>query len=240
MKAIKILLTVPLILSLIACGGGGGGGEPAVGGGGNTPRIFSLAKYNSVEYGNVLYFEFTGYDTDDIDYTGTYATANENQIVRDGVLVTPRTRLITLAAGGASISLSSISLLNDDGGFVDGYMTDETYCYSQSPDSVPNQVIIGDFGTLSTLVCDNGTTQERDWQVVDAGNGNASFIAYFTVKDEFGSIIFVGDQTLTIAENGDFIAGEIVETLSNGYTLTLISTEANNGPLSTSPTVIEP
>jgi len=234
MKAANILLAIPMILFLTACASDSDD-APA------EPRIFSLAQYNSVEYGTVLDFQFTGYDIDDIDYTGTYLVSNQYQIVRDGLVVAPRTVVMKLSVDGqASQSLSAISFLNQDGGFVDGYGFDETYCYSQSPNTVPNQVTIGDFGTLSTSVCDDGTTQEREWQILDAGNGNAAFVVYFTTKNEFGEIVALQDSILTINENGDFLEAKIVSTNADGYTRTIESTLSNNGPLSTSPTVIEP
>ena len=55
-------------------------------------------------------------------------------------------------------------------------------CAPASPYRLPDSVTIGDLGILSTLSCSDGTTQETNWRVENAGNGRALIITNATVK----------------------------------------------------------
>ncbi len=83
---------------------------------------------------------------------------------------------------------------------------------------------VGDFGILSTLVCDNNTTTERSWRVEGAGTGTIRIISSTANKDQFNSVIDFGDVESTIDSDGNIVSLKLVTTITaSNYTLTMVS-----------------
>lgn len=94
-------------------------------------------------------------------------------------------------------------------------------CAPASPYRLPDSVTIGDLGILSTLSCSDGTTQETNWRVENAGNGRALIITNATVKSQSNDIISTTDVTYTIDEPGNIIKFQTVTTqVEDPFTLT--------------------
>ena len=219
-KNIIILLTS---IFFVACGGGGGGGDPAPA---STPtaqdQSFDLTKLQSTTLGTTYSTQLTGSDTNGINYSGSFSIANRAQTMLNGVLVTPQDLLISLTGGGSSITVTGTSNIDTNGNLISIVIqTTGLTCTPVSPDKMPASVKIGDFAILSTLTCSDNTTQERNWRVEDAGNGNINVISNGTIKDQFNTIVSITDVTITIDGNGNVIAFKTVSTQSaSNYTLT--------------------
>lgn len=219
----KYMIIVLSLLVLSACGGGGGGNS-------TTPtdpnQIFSLTKLQSTALGTVYSAQLTGSDSNGVTYSGSVAQANRAQEMYSGVLTTPSDVIISLTGGGSTITVTATGYIGSSGNTIAVVVqTTGLICTPVSPDSMPSSVKIGDFGILSTMNCDDNTTQSRNWRVEDAGNGNIKIISNATVKNQSNAIVSVTDVTFTINGNGDIISFKAVSTLTaSNFTLTYQST----------------
>jgi hypothetical protein len=218
---LKSIFIVMLVLLMSACGGGDS--SPA-----STPtspaQSFSLAKLQSTTLGTVYSTQLSGSDSDGTSYTGTISLANRAQEMLDGVLVTPRDLLLSLD-GGTPYVVTATSYVDTSNNLISLVIqTTGVVCTPVSPNNIPSSVKIGDFGILSTLVCDDNTTQESNWRIEDAGNGNILAITNATAKDEFSAIISVAEVSYTLDGNGNIIAFKTVVTIhASNFTLTYSS-----------------
>jgi len=217
MKNIIIFLSILLIT---ACGGGNGGGN-------TTPtdsnKLFSTAIFQSTTLGTVYTNNTTGSDTNGGHYIGSISIVNRPQIMQNGILVTPRDLLVSLSNSVTPIIISNTTYLAISGNFISRVnQKTGTTCAPVTPDKYPDFVKIGDSGSLSTLVCDDNTTIERNWRVDDAGNGDINFIDNETVKNKFNVITTTSDEMDTIDGNGNLISTKlIITTIAIDYTLTI-------------------
>ncbi len=214
----------------IGCGGGGGGSSS----GGSASEIaptdvnqdFSLAKYNSTEVGPVYSLNIEGIDSNSTTYSGSIRGANREQIMLDGLLVTPHESLLNLAGGGTSITSTATSYVDSSGLLVSMFVRlSGVTCTSVSPDRMPDSVKIGDFGTRSTLVCDDDTTIEANWRVEDGRNGTIELVTASVTKNIYSEIIFNSEVIYTIDSAGDLRKAVLSqEDFVSGYSMTLSST----------------
>ena len=218
---LKNIFIVMFVLLISACGGGG---SPS-----STPtdpnQTFSLAKLQSTTLGTVYSTQITGSDSNGTSYTGSISLANRAQEMLNGVLVTPRDLLISLSGGGTSTVVTGTSYVDTSNNLIAVIIqTTGLVCTPVSPDNIPTTVKIGDFGILSTMTCDDNTTQARNWRAEDAGNGNIKIVSNATVKDQFNVIISVADVTFTLDSSGNIIAFKAVVTINaSNFTLTYSS-----------------
>jgi hypothetical protein len=219
MKRIIIALGILLISG---CGGGGGGST-------STPtdpnQQFSLAQLQSTTLGTVYSTQITGSDSWGGRYTGALSIANRQQTMLGGVLVTPQDLLLSLSNAEMSLTVTGTTYFDSDKYAISLYrQTDGVTCTPSSPDKLPASVKIGDFGILSSLVCSDNTTQERNWRVEDAGNGNIHLISGTVIRNQFNSLVGTGEATATINAQGNIIAFKVVSTdVIEGFTLTVQS-----------------
>ena len=219
---LKSIFIVTFVLLMSACGGGGS--SPA-----STPtdpnQIFSLAKLQSTTLGTVYSTQITGSDSNGTSYTGSISMANRTQEMLGGVLVTPRDLLISLSGGGTSTVVTGTSYVDTSNNLIAVIIqTTGLVCTPVSPDNIPTTVKIGDFGILSTMTCDDNTTQARNWRAEDAGNGNIKIISNATVKDQSNVVISIADVTFTLDSSGNIIAFKTVVTINaSNFTLTYSS-----------------
>ena len=217
---IKHILIVLSLLVITACGGGGGSDNTTTPT--DTNKSFSLATLQSMTLGTVYTTQLTGSNSDGVTYTGTASTANRAQTMLNGVLVTPRDLIISLTGGGSSITVTGTSNVDTSGNLISVVIqTTGLVCTPVSPDRMPASVKIGDFGILSTLTCSDNTTQERNWRVEDAGNGNIRVVTNGTVKNQSNVVTSVVDVTFTLDGSGNIVAFKTVATQpASGFTLT--------------------
>ena len=93
-------------------------------------------------------------------------------------------------------------------------------CTPVSPDEIPSLVKIGDFGILSDLLCDDNTTQSRNWRIEDGRNGNIKAITAGLGRDNFNNPVSTTEVTNIIDVNNVIVGFNTVSELSNGFTLT--------------------
>jgi len=221
---LKSIFIVTIVLLMSACGGGGGDSSPASTPT-NTTQTFSLAKLQSTTLGAVYSTQLSGSDSDGTNYTGSISLANRAQEMLNGVLVTPRDLLLNLSGGGTSTVVTATSYVDTSNNIISLVIqTTGVVCTPASPNNIPSTVKIGDFGILSTLVCDDNTTQESNWRIEDAGNGNIFATTNATAKDQFNTITSVAEVSYTLDGNGNIIAFKTVVTINaSNFTLTYSS-----------------
>jgi hypothetical protein len=212
-------------MAMAACGGGGGDGDGD--GDGSTPtdpnKIFSLNSLQSTTPGTIYTSQLTGSDTEGESFTGSINFAVRTQEMLNGILVTPSDLIISLSSDStASTTVTTTGYIDTDGNLIELIIqTTGVTCTPVTPDKLPDSIKIGDFGILSTLICSDNTTQERNWRVEDASNGNIRIVSNGTIKNENNTFISTTDITYTIDGNGNIIGFKSVTTLyANNYTLT--------------------
>lgn len=224
---LKRLFIILSVLSITACGGGGGGGDdPVINTTAADPdQTFSLATVNSTEVGTAYTFQLAGNDSDGNSLSGSISLAKRAQEMYDGILVTPADTLMNISGAGVSITATATGYV-DTNGYLIAIITQTTglVCTPVSPDKMPDSVKIGDFGILSTLLCNDSTTQERNWRITDGGNGTILLVNSTVVKNQFSQIVTTTDVTLGVDADGNIISIKSVTTDSpTGFTLTLQS-----------------
>jgi len=204
-----------VVVLISACGGGGGTSA-------DPNQSFSLSKLQSTTLGTTYSAQLTGIDSRGNTYTGSLAQANRTQTMLNGVLVTPQDVIINLSGGGTSVTVTGTSNLDSSGNLISSVnQTTGTTCAPVSPGKIPVTVKIGDFGILATEVCSNNTTEETNWRVEDAGNGNIRLVQNAIVKNSLNTITTSADVTFVIDGNGNIVSFKAVETiLSSNFTLT--------------------
>lgn len=219
-EVIKQLCLAFGVLAVSACGGGGGGG-------GATPTsqdaVFDLTGMQSTEQGTIYSTALTGSDSEGNTYTGTLSLANRAKVMLGGILVTPTDALISLTSNtGYSVTVTSTSNVDASGNLISTVVqTSGQECVPVSPDRMPTTAKIGDFGILSTMVCNDATTTERNWRAEDAGNGNLNIVSSSVVKDQFNAAVSNTDITVTINTAGTVLAFKAVSNLpESGYMIT--------------------
>jgi len=185
-------------------------------------QSFSLSRLQSTTFGPG-YTKLTGRDSNGVNYTGSIHVASRPQTILNGVSVTPIDFILSFSGGGASMTFAGTSNVDTNGNLISVVIqTTGLTCEPVSPDAMPTTVKIGDFGILPAMTCSDNSTQERNWRVEDAENGNINVISNITVKNQSNTIISVTDVTLTINGNGNILSTKIVSTVpANNYTLTL-------------------
>jgi hypothetical protein len=224
---ITSFFSIIFVVTLAACGGGDGGGGGGVGAD-PPPTIdpdqsFSLSKFKSSTVGTVYSTELGGADSDGFVYGGFLSLANRAQIMLEGILVTPRDVILSITDGGVTVVVTGTSYVDIGGNFISFIIqTTGEICVPVTPDQLPDSVMVGDFGILSTLICNDDTMRERNWRVEDAGSGNINLIGNTVTKDLFNTLISFTDTTYTLDDGGNIVAYRGVTTIG-GYTLTLES-----------------
>ena len=230
-----------VLFAITACSGGGGGSsfdsaddssgcsffcpdDDGDGGGDPAPSV-SLAALTSTQQGQVLLASSVdAIDSDGFIYTGTLIVENGFQIEFEGVLVTPRETKITLENEVSAIDPITRNSFFDENGFVVFTTSNTATCTASSPDKLPASVSIGDSGTLSALTCNNGTTEEGNWNVLDAGEGDIALVVSITTKDQFDVTVSTETTTFTLDAGGVIVAFKSVITqTASGYELTVQS-----------------
>lgn len=214
-------LFIALLMALPGCGGGGGGGATPT----DPNQLFSLSTLNSTALGTIYSSQLTGVDSNGTNLTGSISLANRAQTMLGGVLVTPRDVIYTITGGGTTVTVTGTGFIDTSGNLVSlESQTTGVTCTPVSPDNLPVSVKIGDFGILSTLICDDNTTQERSWRVEDGSNGTIRIISNATSKDQFSNIIAIADVTYRIDINSNIVSVKLVTTdVAGSYTFTLNS-----------------
>lgn len=209
-----------LFIALTGCGGGGGTTTTPT----DPNQLFNLTALNSTTPGSLFSTQLAGSTSLGQRLTGSASLANRAQIMLAGVLVTPRDLILSVTDGISSVTITGTSYVDTSGNLI-SLQTSGISCTPVSPDSPPTTVKIGDFGILSTLICDDNTTQDRSWRVEDGGNGTIRITSNGTTKNQFNNIVSIGDVTYTIDGNGDILSIKIISTdVANNYTLTMQST----------------
>jgi len=198
---LKSLTLAFIALVLTACGASGYEGKI-------NPE-YSLSPLQATKTGPVYTANLSGSDSNDKIYTGTITLTNNTQEMRNGVLVTPRVSTIMVSDGTVSSTEVNINYIDTNGNLISTQnQTTGEWCTAITPDRLPTSVKFGDYGALSTLNCDNGTTIDRRWRAEEAGNANVSIVTTFIHKSDANTITADTDITHTLNDQGTIIAYE--------------------------------
>ena len=216
---ITLFFSILFVTTLTHCGGGDGAPPLTI----DPDPSFSLSKFKSSTVGTVYSTQLVGADSDDVMYGGPLSLANRAQIMLGSILVTPRDLILSISDGGAPVVVTGTSYVDTDGNLISfSIQTTGEICEPVTPDQLPDSVMVGDFGILSTLVCNDDTTRERNWRVEDSGGGNIHLIGNTVTKNPIIMSISFTDTTYTLDDGGNIVAYRGVTTIG-GYTLTLES-----------------
>lgn len=217
------LVLICSILFLVACGGGSSGGGSSDDSTPTDPnQIFSLEELQSKTVGTIYSTSLTGSDSNGTSYTGSISAANRAEEMYGGNLASPTDLIISLTGGGSTITVTGTSYNDSSTGYLLAVIIQTTgvTCTPVSPDEIPTLVKIGDFGILSDLICDDNTTQSRNWRIEDGRNGKIKAISAATVRDNFNNLVSMTEVTYIIDGNNAIVGFKTTSELSSGYILT--------------------
>jgi hypothetical protein len=221
---LRIITISAVFLSLAACGGGGGetpspSDDPQT----STKNNFSTAKLDNSTTEQSFSRQLTGLDSNGNTFTGTTSSDNRSKEMLDGVLVIPNDNKLTLTTTGKTTNLNYTTYYDDNGYLIKTVNGDVT-CKPVYPDKVPTLIKNGDFGTLSDLTCNDGSTESRNWRVEDTAAGSVNLILNSTTKDEFNNVTKLSENIYTIDGNDNFTHYKTISTDTTlDYTVTLTS-----------------
>lgn len=221
--------TAIIILSVLATSCGGGGNDSS--GNVSLTQGFTLERTQSTEVGSLYETPLSGFDSEGINYTGSYLSFNLNQTLLEGIPVTPTVESTLLQddlSPSTELTTSETAYYDANGNLllleVNEISSNEGTAVSCTPESqyrMPNLIHIGDTEMLPILICDDDTSLARHWHVEDAGNSNALLVTHSEKSDQFDIIISETTNHLTLNEAGEIIAYKVIKsTESPSYTLT--------------------
>lgn len=211
------------ILLLFACGGGGGGGDDTTPTDPNT--IFDLSQYNTLDEGTIFDFFLIGSDSAGDRWEGPFSSKVEAVQTIGGVDYIPLETKLSLT------NLSTNALLSDT---VTTYfnlfgdpvyqVSDETgvVCFPDIIHPMPDTIMIGDSGEVTSYNCSDSTSRTGTWSVADAMDGFAYLIIDGVITDASGNIAGTETDKLKIDATGDFFSIFIsVYIVADNYTINL-------------------
>ncbi len=186
-------------------------------------KAFTLSKLESTKTGTIFSSKLSGNDSNGVRFTGSFYMANREKIILNGESVTPQEFIISFSGGRTSMTYAGTRYTDTSGNLVSVVVqTTGQTCKPVSPYTMPENVKIGDFAILPAMTCSDDTTQERNWRVEDARNGNINFITNVAVKNKLNTIVSVADITTTLDGDGNILSFKIVASDPAGnYRITL-------------------
>ncbi len=225
----RIYLHISLIaitLLFFACGGGGGGDEDD-----STPTdlstVFDLKELNSLDEHVIYAFDLTGSDSDGHNWVGTISSEIEPIVNIGGIDLIPEVTQLSLIDLSTNAPLSDTqivywNLAEEPDRLI--FIESGVICNPVSINPIPDQVMIGDSGDLTSFTCSDGTQLTGTWSVENANDGHAFLLFDGIIMD--GSSTIVGTQTdkYKIDAAGSIISVSFsVYDVDRNYTLDLSS-----------------
>ncbi len=188
-------------------------------------KSFSLKKLQSTDIGSNLYFELTGSDSIGNSYTGSIRGVNREKIEKYGMEVTPFETMLSLNNGELALSVNSITYTDENGYLISSVVpNDNLICIPSTPDKLPDFVKSRDFGMQSTLICNNETIVDRNWEADLVFGDSIDITLYETTKNSNNSIITTVYIEYTIDITGEITSIRTQTTdVYNHFTLSLSS-----------------
>lgn len=196
-------------------------------------KAFTLAKLESTKTGTIFSSKLSGNDSNGARFTGSFSLANREQTMLEGISVIPQEYIISISGGKTSMTFAGTRYIDINGNLISAVVqTTGQTCAPVSPYKMPETVKIGDFALLPAMTCSDNTTQERNWRIEDAKNGNINFITNLTVKNHLNTIVSTADVISTIDGDGNIVAFKIVASEpAKNYRITLNVDKLNNDGL---------
>ena len=218
------LMAISAMAFLYGCGGGGGGG----GGGSDSPpntTVYDITKYTSLNTGDTLSISLTGTDTSGGRYTGFIQAVVDGPTVFEGkdVIKKTLTTIIDKTNYGTILSGTITFYYNQDRTLYKGVVSNGVTITPSNVFEMPTTIKVGDAYDGQDLSYSNGNTLMSNWEVVDAGNGNAIVI----ITDVSNTITATRDTlSLVISPDGNILSTrEVINNFpSHGATATFTGT----------------
>ena len=205
----KNTIVLLVAIFLVACGGGDGGTSetqttPSTDP--NTVFLFGDANRNP-NVGDTETWNLTGKTDTGESVSMNYTLKNTGTTNYNGVSVKVMDLLVAIKIPAFSFDMTSILNIyyDNNGGFVRSYDTNTgNICLPTTNSPVPpNTVKVGDFGSLPSESCNDGTTITGTWRIEGADATHANVIMNTTSRDSFNSIILTTTLTYKIDTSGN-------------------------------------
>jgi len=218
--AFKFLFLIFSIILLNACGGGGGGSSSDTTQSQST--TYPLFNMEVAKPGVNSSFNLSGSDTEGNTVTVSVLISDRGQTTYNNTSVVQTDTLMTFTLNNSTVVTQSMTTYSDPNTTaVLAMITDSETCVSTTVGALPATSTPGNFGSLGTRLCDDGTTETVTWRLEAATDGNAKLIYSFVDKDQFGNIEDSEEDTFTIDENGNVISFQAIVSELGGYVLTM-------------------
>ena len=207
-----------VILFLTGCSGdedSSGTGTPA-----SQSTTYTLFNLESAKSGESLSFDITGNDTDGNSFTGIFFFADGGQTTFNNATVIQTDILITATVNNAAVVTTSVVQYSDPITRALLAFDDGRFCTATVVAALPATAELGDFGSLGTRTCDDGSTEYANWFLVASTGGNAELTFSFYEEDQFCNLESDEEQTFTIDTNGNVISYNATVREAGGYVLT--------------------
>lgn len=219
-----IISLLASILLLFACGGGGGGG-----GDDPTPTdpntIFDLSQYNSLDEGTLYEFFLTGSDSNGDRWEGPINSSIGAIQNIGGIDYIPLEIKLSLTNITTNAVLSdTMTTYHDLSGDPVYRVSDKTgvICFPVIIHTMPDTVMIGDSGEVTSYACSDSTSMTGNWSVTDAMNGYAYLVIDGVFLDGSGNIALTEADIYKIDSVGNIISISVsIYRVGDNYTLYL-------------------
>lgn len=215
----KVLSIVFSLILLSSCSSDGGDSAPI------TPAdtVFTLFGINVARPGTNESFSYSGNDNAGLAYTGTGSIADRGLTSFMSQSVRQTDIIISLTASNGGFLTSTGTIYGDPTTLAGVFeeTDDGVICTATTILGIPDTAKPGDFGTLSSYTCSDGTTETGNWRLEASTNGLAKITYSFTYLDQFGNFSYDEESTFTIDTSGDVKASQLKLSDSTGYLLTL-------------------
>lgn len=186
-------------------------------------RTYTLFNMEIASPGTDLLLSLNGSDTDGNSFTGSLSFTDQGQTTYNSTIVVQTDVLISVTLIGGATITELITNYGDPGTralltYIDSIKT----CTATVVSALPTTALLGEFGSLGTRTCTDGTTEAASWRLEISTDRNARLIFSFE-REQFGDSADSEEITFIIDPNGNVISFQAIISEPSGYALTLNS-----------------
>ncbi len=185
----------------------------------NRDDYYILNQLQTLEEGQVIYFDLTGIDSNGRSFAGSIEIVNSRPEMVVGVLATLRSFMLDITDQDLPTIFPLFQdntqprhttyVLDDTGLLVSLLENIGYFCTNTSPDKLPSIVKAGDEGVLTPLNCTGDWTRNRSWRVDSVeGVGIRLNITHSDV-DSNGAITSITDYGYIIDKNNEIVGFDV-------------------------------
>lgn len=190
----------------------------------SSDTVFTLFDMYVVKAGVSENFTLSGSDTTGATYTGTLSITDRGITTFMSQTVMQTDFLVSLTSNSGGTFSTSGSVFGDTttrAVLFNRDNDDGVTCTATSSSPIPATAKPGDFGSLSSLTCSDGSTESGNWRLEADTGGLAKIIFTFNYFDQFGSSDGTEQDSFTIDTGGNVSTTNLKFTDTSGLVLTL-------------------